>query len=97
MQLVVWQIGERTTRDTKRIVELIVRIVHLIYTEHGLQTTFIKGLVMGHKGQTFYQWLYLCPDLWEYWCFLSILTAEAMYLAAPVIIIVWLGLNERIE
>ena len=29
--------------------ELIIRIVHLIDTEYGLQTTFIKSLVMSHK------------------------------------------------
>jgi len=97
VKLVVWQIGERATRDTKRVVELIVRIVHLIYTEHGFQTPFIKGFVVGHKGQTFNQWFYLCPDLWEHWRFLCVFATKPMNLAAPVVVIVWLGLDKRVE
>ena len=88
MQLVVLQITESSARSCKRVVELIVRIVHLIDTEYGLQTTFIKGLVVSHKGQTLYQGFYLRPYFGEYWCVLSVFLAETMHLRTPIIIIV---------
>ena len=50
-----------------------------------------------HKGQTFNQWFYLCPDLWEHWCLLRVFATKPMNLAAPVVIIIWLGLDERVE
>ena len=49
MQLVIRQIREDATRDTKCVVELIIGIIHLIDTEYGFQTTFIKRLVVSNK------------------------------------------------
>jgi hypothetical protein len=97
VKLVVWQIRERATRDTKRIVELIVRIVHLIYTEYGFQATFVKRLVVSDQGQSLNQGFYLCPYLGKDRGFLCVFATEPMNLAAPVVIIVWLRLDERIE
>ena len=94
VKLVVWQIGERATRDTKRVVELIVRIVHLIYSEHGLQATFIKGLVVGHKRQSLNQRLYLCPHFRKDRSIVSVFMTEAMNLTAPIVIVVGLGLDD---
>ena len=34
---------------------------------------------------------------WEYGCIICIFMTKAMYLTAPVVIIVWLRLNERVE
>ena len=52
---------------------------------------------MSHQWQALNQRFYLCPDLWEYWRIISILTAKAMNLTAPVVIIVGLWLNEGVE
>ena len=49
VQLVVGQITELAAGGCKRVVELIIRVVHLIYTEYSFQTTFIKRLVVCHK------------------------------------------------
>ena len=62
----VWQIAERTSGGAERVVELIVGVVDAIDTEDGFKTAFVKGFVMSHKGQAFYQWLYLRPYLREY-------------------------------
>ena len=75
----------------------MVWIIHLIYTEYGLQTTFIERFIMCHKWQPLYQRLYLRPDLREYWSILCIFLTKAMYLATPIILIVRLRLDERIE
>ena len=97
VELVVGQILEIATRSAQGVVELVVRIIHLIDTEHSFQTTFVEGLVVGHEGQTFDKWFYLCPHLGKYGGFLSIFTAETMHLAAPIVIVVGLWLYERIE
>jgi hypothetical protein len=97
VELVVGQILEIATRSAQGVVELVVRIIHLIDTEHGFQTAFVEGLVVGHEGQTFDKWFYLCPHLGKYGGFLSIFTAETMHLAAPIVIVVGLWLYERIE
>lgn len=80
MQLVVGQIRELATGDAKGVVELIIGIVHLVDTHHGFQATLVEGLVVGYKGQTLDEWLYLCPDLGEDRSIVGVLTAEAVNL-----------------
>ena len=52
---------------------------------------------MGYEWQAFYQRLYLRPYFGEYWCVLSVFLAETMHLRTPIIIIVRLWLDERVE
>jgi len=49
VKLVVFQVRKHTTRNTKCIVELIVRIVHLIDTKHSFKTALVKGLIVCNK------------------------------------------------
>jgi len=93
----VGQILESATGGSKGVIELIVRIVHLIDTEHSFQTALVKGLVVSNKGKSLNQRLYLRPYLWKNRSIVSIFMTEAMNLTAPVVIIVWLRLNERVE
>ena len=97
LKLVVFQVREYAPRNAQCVVELIIWIVHLIYAKNSLQTTFVKRLVMSNEWQVLYQRLYLSPYFWKNWCIVSIFMAETMYLAAPVVIIVGLGLYERVE
>lgn len=97
VELMITQIREYSPRDTKGIIELIVRIIHLIYTKDGFQATLIKGPVVSDQRQPLYQRLYLCPNLWEHGCIVRVFMAESVHLTAPIIIIVRLGLDERIE
>jgi hypothetical protein len=94
VKLVVGQVLETTTCSTQGIVELVVRIIHLIDTEDGFQAAFVKWFVVSYEWKSFNQWFNLPPYLGEYGGFLSILTAQAMYLTAPVVIIVGLWLDE---
>ena len=51
MQLVIGKRpAELPTGSCQSIVETIIRIVHLIHLEHGLQTAFIKAGIVSHKG-----------------------------------------------
>jgi hypothetical protein len=80
LQLVVWQGRKLATGDTKRVKELIVRIVHLITAEHSFQATLVKRLVMSHQWQTLYQRLYLCPHFREYRSIFGIFPAKSVNL-----------------
>ena len=52
MQLVVLCLWECLARSDAGAVERIIRIVHLVTTENGFQTTLIKSLIMGHQWQS---------------------------------------------
>lgn len=97
MQLMVGQLWESTTGGDTGTEERIVRIVHLVHAEDGLQATFVESFIVGNKGKAFNKRFYLRPYLWEYGGIVGIVTAQSMHLAAPVIIIVRLWLNKRIE
>ena len=97
LQLVVRQGRELATGDTEGVEELIVGIVHPIDAEDGLEATLVEGPVVGHKGQTLYQRLYLCPDIREDGGIFCVFPAKAMNLRTPVVVVVRLGLNEGVE
>jgi len=97
LQLVVRQGRELATGDTKCVEELIVGIVHPIDAEDGFEATLVEGPVVGHKGQTLYQRLYLCPYFREDGGVFCVFPAKAMNLRTPVVVVVRLGLNEGVE
>ena len=97
LELVVGQGGELATGDTEGVEELIVGIVHPIDAEDGFEATLVEGSVVGHKGQTLYQRLYLCPDFREDGGIFCVFPAKAMNLRTPVVVVVRLGLNEGVE
>ena len=49
VKLMVGQVLETTTSGTQSIIELVIRIIHLIYTEYGFQAAFVKRFVVGYK------------------------------------------------
>ena len=49
MQLVVGQLlSEMAARGPAGAKELVIRIIHLIGLEHGLEATLIEGTIVGH-------------------------------------------------
>ena len=97
MKLMVLSMWKSLARSHTCAMEFVIRIVHLITTEHCFQATLIKGLVVSHKRKPLNQWFNLFPDLWEHWGLLCVLSSQAMYLSTPVIIIVGLWLDQRVE
>ena len=77
--------------------EFVIRIVHLVTAEHCFQATLIEGFVMGHKWQSLNQWLNLFPNYRKYRSLFCVTTRQSMYLRTPIIIIVGLWLNQRVE
>ena len=52
---------------------------------------------MGYEGKSLNQWLYLLPNFREDGGILCILRRETMNLGTPIIIIIGLRLNQRVE
>ena len=97
LKLMIVQKRKLSARDAKRIVELIVRIVHLINSEHSFKAALIKWLIVSHKRQSFYQRLNLTPHFGKDGGIIGVFMAQSMNLPAPIIIVVRLWLNEGIE
>lgn len=97
LELVVGQITQFAAGGAERIIEPVIRVIHLIDAEHGFQAAFIKRAVVGHKRKSLYERLYLCPDLREHRRIISIGTAQTVDLLAPVVVVVGLRLDKRVE
>ena len=59
--------------------------------------TFVERLVVCHEGQALDERFYLRPHLRENRCVVGVGTAESVHLRAPVVVVVRLGLDERVE
>ena len=97
VQLMVGQLLELALGGHAGAVELIVRIIHLVATKHGLQAALVKGFVMGNERQPLNQGLDLGPNEREYGSIVGVLMAQAVYALAPVAVIVGFGLDKGIE
>jgi hypothetical protein len=81
----------------KSAIEWIVGIVHLIHTEHGLETFLVECLVVGNERLTLYHRFYLFPYVGKDGCIICILTAETIDTGTHIIIVVGLGMDKRVE
>ena len=89
--------GPDLARGDAGAVEVVVGIVHLIDTEDGFQAALVERLVMRHKRKPRYLRLYLLPHFGEDRRIVCVCSAKAMHLTTPVIVILWLWLDERVE
>ena len=64
------------------VVEQVVRIIHLVNPENGLEAAFIEAAVVRDKGKPFDKGLDPLPDEREYRSVVGVLRAEPVYLAA---------------
>ena len=55
IQPVIGQLWKSLAGCHTGAVELVIRIVHLVTAENGLQTAFVEGFVVGDEGQTLNQ------------------------------------------
>lgn len=97
MQLVILQSLHGSAGHAQGIIELIVRIIHLVHAKDCFQTAFIKRAVVGHQWQTFYQRCYLFPHLRKYRSIICIPTGQSMHLRTPVVVIVRFGIDEGVK
>lgn len=98
VQLVVWEAPAKVfSRGAERIVEFIVRIVHLIAAENGFQASFIESGIVRDQRQSLDEWFYPCPYAWKYRSIVGVVVTKAMYLLAEPLVVVRLWLYQRIE
>ena len=89
--------AEVTSGSREGVVELIVGIVHLIDTEHGLEAPLVETGVVRNERESLDERFYLLPDVWEYRCIFSSLRAKTVYLLAEPLVVLRLGVDETVE
>ena len=77
--------------------ELIIRVIHLVAAEHSLEAALVEGTVVGHKRQALDERLYLLPDVRENGSVFGIFLPQTVHAGGPIILVVRIGLNQRIE
>lgn len=82
---------------TTCVIEDIVRIIHLIDTEHGLQASLIERTVVGNQRKALYKRLHLFPDIRKYRCIISIGMGKSVDPLAEPLEIVRLRMDKTIE
>ena len=91
------EFAEVTARGSAGAKELIIRVIHLVTTEHGFQAALVEGTVVGHKRQALDERRYLLPHVRENWSIFGVFLSQTVHTGVPIIIVVRLGLNQRIE
>ena len=89
--------AEVSSGSREGVVELIVRVVHLIDTEHGLEAPFVETGIVRNLRESIDERFYLLPDVWEYRCIFGILRTQPVYLLAEPLVVLRLGVDETVE
>lgn len=79
------------------VVEDVVRVVHLVYAEDFLETSFVERAVVGDQRELAYERRSLLPYMSEARSILRVLGAEAMDALAEPLIVVRFGVDQAIE
>ena len=86
-----------SSRCRQRVKEYIIGIVHLIDSEHLLETAFIEWTVMGDQRQSLDKRLYLLPDERKDGCLICIFRAKAVDLSAEPLVVFRLRMDQTVE
>ena len=89
--------AEVTSGSREGVVELIVGIVHLIDTEHGLEAPFVETGVVRNEGEALDERFNLLPDVWEYRCIFGVFRPKSVNLLAEPLVVLRLGVDETVE
>jgi hypothetical protein len=89
--------AEVSPGSSQRIMEHVVRIVHLIHPVDGLETAFVKAAVMSHQRKVSYEMSSFPPHLGEYRSVLSVILAKAVYAHAEPLVVVRFRMDKAVE
>ena len=89
--------AEVTSGSREGVVELVVGIVHLIDTEHGLEASFVETGVVRNEGEALDERFNLLPDVREYRCIFGVLRPKSVYLLADPLVVLGLRVDETVE
>ena len=79
------------------IIELIVRVIHLIYSENFFQASFIELAIMGNEGKALNHRGDSLPDIWKHRSVISILLRKTMDLLAKPLIVLRFRMYQAVE
>ena len=79
------------------VMEHVIRIIHLIDPEHGLEAAFIETCIVCDNRQTFYPGPDLFPHLREYRGVFGILRAQTVHLLAEPLVIFRFRMDQGIK
>lgn len=98
LQLVIGQAAsEMAAAGGEGVVELVVRIAHLIHLEHLFETTLVKPGIVRHQRQAFDLRDYLLPYIREHWRVFRVLRAQAVHLLAEPLVVFRFGVDQAVE
>ena len=89
--------AEVTSGSRQGVVELIVGVVHLIYLEDSLETSFIETGVVRNEREALDERFNLLPDVWEYRCIFSVFRPKSVNPLAKPLVVLRLGVDETVE
>ena len=79
------------------VVELVVWVVHLIYLEDSLETSFIETGVVRNEGEALDERFNLLPDIGEHRSVIRVLRTQTVDLLAEPLVVFRLGMYEAVE
>ena len=98
LQLMIWQAAAiMLTGCGQRVVETIIRIVHLVDAEHLFEATFIEAGVVRHQWEPLDHRRYLFPHIRENRRIFGVFRAKAVNLTAEPLIVFRLRMDEAVE
>ena len=98
LQLMVRKLAaEMLPGSREGVVELVVGVVHPIYLEDCLETSFVETGVVRNEGEALDERFNLLPDVWEYRCIFGVLRPKSVYLLAEPLVILRFGMDETVE
>ena len=98
VQLVIRQLlSEMAARGTAGAKELVIRIIHLIGLEHGLEATLIEGTVVGHQGQSGDARGDLSPHFREGRGAVGVFRSQTVHFLTEPCVVVGHGMDETVE
>ena len=98
LQLVVGKTtAEMPPRSHERVMEHIIRIIHLINLEYGLQAPFIEACVVRDQGQALDLRGYLFPYGREDRRIVSVLRPQTVDLPAKPLVVLRLRMDKAVE
>ncbi len=98
LELVVRELlPKMSSRCRQRVIEFIVRIVHLINAEDLFETAFIKWTVVGDQRQPLDKRFNLLPDEGEDGRIFGVFRSQPMHLPAEPLVVLWLRMDQAVE
>lgn len=98
LQLVVREgIPEMLSGRSQGVIELIVRVIHLVYLKHIFQASLVERAIMRHKRKPLNPGCNLLPNVREDRCVLGVFFRQSMHLLAEPLIVFRFRIDETVK